>query len=543
MKKRLLSLMLAVVMVFSLVGVIPVSAASNYYIENAEELKAFAAAVNAGEDFSQVKVVLTADIVLNEGLVDEEGNLLKEDAEEWTPIGTTEHPYIGVFDGKGHSVSGLYIKSGKNVALFGVVSETTIYNIIVRDSYVSGSDQVGAVMGLAQSNSVITNCHNFNTTVICSSNRGGGVVGQVHYSDVYNCSNYGYVYSARCAGGICGDNYSGGLIYNCANYGIVEGNSLVGGISGGTTYADIENCMNAGEIRGYDRYQIAGGAGSRDIDYCYGFKNEELNPSISMGGSVDNSSFFATKEAKLETPVTVGNRNCTTALQGLNAWQVGRTDGIAYQSWYQKNGLPYLEMDLIPSILVLTEETFEDVQPDDWYYNYVKYVYDNGLMNGTSNDTFEPDVATSRGMVVTILFRQEGEPAAKKSSFIDIEAGQWYTDAVNWGAENGIVKGYEEEGGVYTFKPNQAITRQELAAIIYRYSEYKGYDVSARASLDTFPDGGTTHSWAKSNVQWAVAEGLISGTDGGRLVPLADATRAQVATVLTRYCTNLVDSE
>ena len=540
MKKRLLSLMLAMVMVLTLMGgALPVSAASNYYIENAEDLKEFAAAVNAGEDFSQVKVVLTADIVLNEELVDEDGNLLKEDAEEWTPIGTTAHPYKGVFDGKGHSVSGLYIKSGKNVALFGVVSETTIYNIIVRDSHVSGSDQVGAVMGLAQTDSMITNCHNFNTTVICSSNRGGGVVGQVHNSDVYNCSNYGYVYSKRCAGGICGDNYSGGLIYNCANYGIVEGQSLVGGISGGTTHADIENCMNAGEIRGSDRYQIAGGGVSRDIDYCYGFKNEELNPSISMGGSVANSSFFATEEAKLDTPVTVGNRSCTTALQGLNAWQIGRTDGIAYQNWYQKDGLPYLEMDLIPSILVLTEETFEDVKPEDWYYEEVKYVYDNGLMNGTTSNTFQPTMETSRGMVVTILFRQEGEPSAKPCSFTDIQSGQWYTDAVNWAAENKIVKGYDDG----TYRPNQAITRQELAAIIYRYSEYKGYDTSARKNLGAFPDGNTTHEWAIENVQWAVAEGLISGKGSGMLEPLADASRAEVATVLARYCTNLMDAE
>lgn len=537
MKKRFFSLLLALVMVFSLVGVIPASAASNYYIENAEDLKAFAAAVNAGEDFSQVKVVLTADIVLNEGLVDQDGNLLKEDAEEWIPIGTTEHPYKGVFDGKGHSVSGLYIKSGKNVALFGVVSETTIYNIIVKDSYVSGSDQVGAVMGLAQKDSMITNCHNFNTTILCSSNRGGGVVGQVHYSDVYNCSNYGYVYSKRCAGGICGDNYSGGLIYNCANYGVVEGKELVGGISGGTTSADIENCMNAGEIRGNDRYQIAGGGGSRDIDYCYGYKNEELNPSISMGGNVANSSFFATEEAKLDTPVTVGNRSCTTALQGLNAWQVGRSDGIAYQNWYQKDGLPYLEMDLIPSILVMTEETFEDVKPEDWYYDAVKYVYDNGLMKGTDSNSFSPNVETSRGMVVAILFRQEGEPAAKACDFTDIPAGQWYTDAVNWAAENGIVKGYDDG----TYRPNQSITRQELAAIIYRYSEYKGYDTSARASLASFPDGSDTHAWAKGNVEWAVAEGLISGTGAGRLEPLADASRAQVASVLSRYCTKLMD--
>lgn len=540
MKKRMLSLLLAMVMVCAVLGVIPVSAASNYYIETAADLKAFAAAVNAGEDFSHVKVVLTADIVLNKDLVDQDGNLLKEDAEEWTPIGTTEHPYKGVFDGKGHSVSGLYMggKTGSCKALFGVVSETTIYNIIVKDSYISGYSEIGAVMGLAKDDSMITNCHNFNTTIYADYNRAGGVVGQVHYSDVYNCSNYGYVRSGyRCAGGICGDNYSGGLIYNCANYGIVEGKSLVGGISGGTTSADIENCMNAGELRGSDRYQIAGGAGSRDIDYCYGHKNEELNPSLSMGGNVANSSFFATEEANLETPVTVGNRNCTTALQGLNAWQVGRTDGIAYQNWYQLDGLPYLEMDLIPSILVLTEETFDDVKPTDWYYDEVKYVYDNGLMNGTDPDSFSPTLETSRGMVVTILFRQEGEPSAKPCAFTDIRAGQWYTDAVNWAAENGIVKGYDDG----TYKPNQAITRQELAAIIYRYSEYKGYDISARASLTSFPDSGKTHDWAMKNVRWAVAEKLITGKDGGRLAPLDDATRAEVATVLTRYCTNLMD--
>jgi len=542
MKKRLISMLLVFVLVLSMLGgAFTVSAASNYYITNAEELKQFALDVNAGKDFTQYKVVLTEDIILNENLVDSEGNLLRTDAEEWIPIGTSEHPFVGVFDGKGHTVSGLYISGTKesNKALFGVVSKTTIYNIIVKDSYVSGYSEVGAVMGYAKDDSMITNCHNYNTTVYAEYQRAGGVVGQVHYSNVFNCSNYGYIKAgSRCTGGICGDNYRNGKIYNCANYGIVEGRSLVGGISGGTTSADIENCLNAGELRGSDRYLIAGGAGDRDIDNCYALKNENHNPNINISSSrVEGCSTFSDVDAVLDTPVMVNGRECTTARQALNAWQTGRTDNIAYQDWYQHDGLPYLELDLIPSILVLTEETFEDVKPEDWYYDEVKYVYDNGLMNGTTNDTFGPNLETSRGMVVTILFRQEGEPAASRCDFKDVYSGQWYTDAVNWAAEEGIVKGFTDG----TFRPNQAITRQELSAIIYRYSEYKGYDVTARQSLDSFPDGGQTGSWAVENVRWAVAEGLLSGKTGGLLAPTADASRAEVATVLTRYCTNLVD--
>lgn len=539
MKKRLISLLLILALALSLLGGVTVSAASNYYIGTAQELRDFAAAVNSGKSFVNKKVVLTADIVLNENLVDTDGNLLNPDAEVWTPIGTTSHPFKGVFDGKGHSVSGMYIPSGQNIALFGVVSETTIYNIIVRDSYVSGSDQVGAVMGLAKSNSLITNCHNFNTTVRCSSNRGGGVVGQVDYSDVYNCSNYGYVYSYRCAGGICGDNYRDGEIYNCANYGTVEGRILVGGISGGTTSADIQNCLNAGQLLGSDCYLIAGGAGSRTVTNCYALQNDSFNAGLPLttGNSGKGCSTFKTPAAALDTPVTVNGRTCTTALQALNAWKNAQNGNIAFQDWQQqdRNDFPYLEMDLIPSVLVMTEDTFDDVNPEDWYYDEVKYVYDNGLMDGTGNGTFSPAISTTRGMVVTILYRQEGEPEAEMCDFTDIPQGQWYTDAVSWAAANGIVTGYPDG----SYRPNNPITRQELAAILYRYASYKGYDVDARASLNAFTDAGTTGSWAVGYVQWAVAEKLLNGS-GGKLRPVDNASRAEVATVLMRYCTNLV---
>lgn len=541
MKKRVGARLLALVLIIALLGsIVPVSAASNYYIGTAQELADFAAAVNSGKSFTNKKVILTDDIVLNENLVDTNGNLLDPDADVWTPIGTTTHPFKGTFDGKGHSVSGMYIPSGQNIALFGVVTETTIYNIIVKDSYVSGSDQVGAVMGLAQRNSLITNCHNYNTTVLCSSNRGGGVVGQVDYSDVYNCSNYGYVYAKRCAGGICGDNYRDGEIYNCANYGTVKGNTLVGGISGGTTSADIQNCFNAGTLLGSDRYLIAGGAGSRNVTNCYALQNSEHNPGLSLtsGNSAKGCGLFQDASAVLNTPVTAGGRTCTTALQALNAWKNAQTNNIAYQDWRQPNpnDFPYLDMDLIPSVLVMTDETFNDVNPEDWYYDEVKYVYDNGLMDGTGDKVFSPSVSTTRGMVVTILYRQEGEPEASPCDFKDISSGRWYSNAVSWAAENGIVTGYPDGN----YRPNQSISREELAAILYRYAAYKGYDVSGRASLDHFTDGGATGNWALRYVKWAVSEKLLNGS-GGLLRPNESASRAEVATVLMRYCTNLVE--
>ena len=176
---------------------------------------------------------------------------------------------------------------------------------------------------------------------------------------------------------------------------------------------------------------------------------------------------------------------------------------------------------------------YTDVPEGSWYYDAVRYVTEKGLMNGVTADSFAPNATTTRGMIVTILYRLENEPAAGKCSFTDVTAGQWYTDAVAWAAA-GIVNGYGD-----TFGPNDAITREQMAAILYRYASYKGYNVSAQADLSGYTDAGRTSAYAVEAMRWANAEELITGVTASTLVPGGSAIRAQAAAILMRFCENL----
>lgn len=175
---------------------------------------------------------------------------------------------------------------------------------------------------------------------------------------------------------------------------------------------------------------------------------------------------------------------------------------------------------------------FSDVSSGSWYYDAVQYVYNAGLMSGTGSSAFSPDGATTRGMIVAILYRLEGSPVCGSASFSDVSSGKYYAQAVAWAAENGIVSGYSST----RFAPEAAVTREQLAAILYRYAAYKGYDVSKLASLTGYADNNLVASYAKTPFAWAVQTGIISGTGANRLSPSTGATRAQVAAMLMHFC-------
>lgn len=180
---------------------------------------------------------------------------------------------------------------------------------------------------------------------------------------------------------------------------------------------------------------------------------------------------------------------------------------------------------------------FSDVRIADWFYNDVKYVYEKGMMSGTAADVFAPNATTTRAMIVTILYRLEGSPAVTgTSAFVDVPAGQWYTDAVNWAAANQIVKGTSAT----TFAPNASITREQMAAILYRYAQYKGYDVTKKADLSGYSDNGQVSAYAKDALAWANAAKLINGVTNTTLAPQGNATRAQVSAILHRFCDGVV---
>lgn len=175
---------------------------------------------------------------------------------------------------------------------------------------------------------------------------------------------------------------------------------------------------------------------------------------------------------------------------------------------------------------------FADVPSGSWYYDDVAYVYDTGLMTGLTATAFGPNLSTTRGMIVTILWRMENEPVAKHGCpFADVRRGSYYEQAIAWASENGIVTGFDAS----TFAPDRAITREQLAAILFRFAAYRGMDaVTLRENLSSFQDQAAISAYAVSALNWAVGEGLMQGT-GDKLEPTGNATRAQVAAMLRRF--------
>lgn len=176
---------------------------------------------------------------------------------------------------------------------------------------------------------------------------------------------------------------------------------------------------------------------------------------------------------------------------------------------------------------------FDDVTEGDWYFDAVRFVYENELMSGVTDNVFGPGLDTSRAMIVTALWRLDGAPEAELSAFADVPADAYYARAVAWGAANGVVSGYDER----TFAPDECITREQLAAFLYRYAAYRGNDTSAKEdALSQFSDAALVSDYARDSVRWAVGTGLLSGMGDGSLAPGSSATRAQAASILMRFC-------
>lgn len=195
-----------------------------------------------------------------------------------------------------------------------------------------------------------------------------------------------------------------------------------------------------------------------------------------------------------------------------------------------KVGVSYVKATETPS-----ETKFNDVSANDWFASAVDYVTGKGMMNGTADNTFSPKANTTRGMVVTVLYRLENQPSTSAASFTDVASGAYYANAVAWANANGIVSGY----GSGKFGPNDKVTREQLAAILYRYAQYKKYDVSGANSLDGYTDVQSVSSYAVPALQWANAAGVVTGKSGSKLDPKGNATRAEVAAMLMRFCENV----
>lgn len=180
---------------------------------------------------------------------------------------------------------------------------------------------------------------------------------------------------------------------------------------------------------------------------------------------------------------------------------------------------------------------FTDVSTSDWFYDDVAFVYENGLFSGTDSRSFSPNASMTRAMLVTVLYRLEGEPTVTgRSSFTDVRSGAYYEKSVIWAAANGIVTGTDST----SFSPDAKVTREQLAAILYRYAQYRKLDTDASAKLNSFTDADSVSAYASEALGWAVSEGLINGASG-KLMPKGDATRAQVAAILHRFVKNVLN--
>lgn len=197
-----------------------------------------------------------------------------------------------------------------------------------------------------------------------------------------------------------------------------------------------------------------------------------------------------------------------------------------------KVGVSYVKATETPS-----KTKFNDVSANDWFASAVDYVTGKGMMNGTADNTFSPKANTTRGMVVTVLYRLENQPSTSAASFTDVASGAYYANAVAWANANGIVSGY----GSGKFGPNDQVTREQLAAILYRYAQYKKYDVSVGEDTNilSYNDAQSISSYAIPAIQWACGAGVVTGKSGSKLDPKGNATRAEVAAMLMRFCENV----
>ena len=299
-------------------------------------------------------------------------------------------------------------------------------------------------------------------------------------------------------------------------------------ISGGTFKQNVSDYLADGLVQNAD-----GSVGKPYIPPA------NLNYKITIGAMENGTVTANPTAAKAGATVTI----TATPDEGYAVGTVTVTDrfGDAVRVTEQADGtytftMPNGQVTVTATFVQVEEpaptEPFIDVAEGDWFYDAVVYAYQNELMDGVGGNRFAPNSETTRAQLVTILYRLEGQPTVSGDlPFTDVESGTWYTDAILWAAQNNIVNGVSDT----EFAPGDDLTRQQLVTILYRYAEAKGYDVSASADLSGYPDAGQVQDYAQPAMAWAVAEGIVEGMDGN-LNPAGNASRAQIATILMRFC-------
>ena len=273
----------------------------------------------------------------------------------------------------------------------------------------------------------------------------------------------------------------------------------------------------------WQKESSSGGGGGSSYDYY------TITASAGTGGSISPSGSVSVREDTDKTFTITPDSGYHISDVLVDGKSVGAVTSYTFDNVQKRHTIEAIFAKENPD----TGNPFTDVHPDDWFYDDVMFVFANGLMVGTGDATFSPEISTSRAMIAVTLWRMEGEPAAKgENPYTDVENGAWYTEAITWADENGIAEGY----GNGCFQPETPVTREQLAAFFYRYAAYKGYDITITGSLDHFNDKDNVSEWAKDTMAWAVGYGLIGGKDNNMLDPQGEATRAEFAAMLQRFC-------
>ena len=269
------------------------------------------------------------------------------------------------------------------------------------------------------------------------------------------------------------------------------------------------------------------------VDLSRGIQSATVGGSGTLLLSIETEDATMTFEGSAKNGVSITRDGDQLRLSGADEGHVTTrgSDGISVSVSVEPGKDYVLSLDGDMETPSGGDLPFSDVRSSDWFYEPVCYAYETGIMTGTSATTFAPNLTTTRGMIVAILHRLEGSPSVGSAGFKDVKAGDWYADAVNWAAANGVVNGM----GNGFFAPNAAITREQLAAIIRNYAAYKGEDVSTNADISWCWDAFMISDWAEESLAWAVGEGLITGTTMFTISPRDPATRAQVAAIFQRY--------
>ncbi|MBM6977343.1 S-layer homology domain-containing protein [Intestinimonas butyriciproducens] len=274
------------------------------------------------------------------------------------------------------------------------------------------------------------------------------------------------------------------------------GSSSSGGVNGFANYTVSVEQGDNGTIRVSPSRAERGDTVTITVDPGVGYELDSISVTDSSGNAVD-----VERQSNYEYTIKMPGRRVTVEAAFME-----------------------INEELTPEPVDLS---FTDVPTSAWYYDAVRFVYEQGMMAGTGNNQFSPNVTMMRAMIVTILYRLENQPAAGSSTFTDVPAGQWYTDAVAWASGNGIVEGY----GNGTFGPNDTITREQFAAMLWRYA---GSPAAAADGLN-YADAAETSDWALEALCWAVERSILNGKGGGVLDPQGQASRTEVAQMLKNY--------